>query len=50
MEAALMGAGQIGFTIISLTVSLIRSLIRCCSWRHRRAALREFAVTLAVTS
>jgi len=32
-EAALQGAGQIGFTIISLTVSLVAVLIPCCSCR-----------------
>jgi multidrug efflux pump len=32
LAAALKGAEQIGFTIISLTVSLIAVLIRCCSW------------------
>ena len=30
LEAALKGAGQIGFTILSLTVSLIAVLIPCC--------------------
>jgi multidrug efflux pump len=32
LEAALKGAGQIGFTIVSLTVSLIAVLILCSSW------------------
>jgi multidrug efflux pump len=32
LQAALKGSEQIGFTIISLTVSLIAVLIRCCSW------------------
>lgn len=32
LEAALKGSKQIGFTIISLTFSLIAVLIRCCSW------------------
>jgi len=39
LEAALKGAKQIGFTIVSLTVSLVAVLIRCCSWRHHRPAL-----------
>lgn len=30
--AALKGAGEIGFTIISLTFSLIAVLIRCSLW------------------
>ncbi|NYY78844.1 hypothetical protein DMI66_05175 [Escherichia coli] len=32
MAAALKGAGEIGFTIISLTFSLIAVLIPCCLW------------------
>jgi multidrug efflux pump len=50
MEAALMGAGQIGFTIISLTVSLIAVLIPLLFMGDIVGRLfREFAVTLAVT-
>src|SRR5258708_21281881 len=50
LEAALKGAGQIGFTIISLTISLIAVLIPLLFIQDllgRR--FREFAVTLAVT-
>ncbi len=49
MQAALKGAGQIGFTIISLTVSLIAVLIPLlfmCDVLGR--LFREFAITLAV--
>ena len=50
LEAALMGAGQIGFTIISLTVSLIAVLIPLLFMGDIVGRLfREFAVTLAVT-
>ena len=50
MEAALTGAGQIGFTIISLTVSLIAVLIPLLFMGDVVGRLfREFAVTLAVT-
>jgi multidrug efflux pump len=50
MEAALTGASQIGFTIISLTVSLIAVLIPLLFMGDVVGRLfREFAVTLAVT-
>jgi len=50
LEAALLGAGQIGFTIISLTVSLIAVLIPLLFMGDIVGRLfREFAVTLAVT-
>ena len=50
VEAALQGAGQIGFTIISLTVSLIAVLIPLLFMQDVVGRLfREFAVTLAVT-
>jgi multidrug efflux pump len=50
MAAALKGAGQIGFTILSLTVSLIAVLIPLLFMRDVVGRLfREFAVTLAVT-
>jgi multidrug efflux pump len=50
MEAALKGADQIGFTIISLTVSLIAVLIPLLFMGDIVGRLfREFAVTLAVT-
>jgi multidrug efflux pump len=50
LEAALMGAGQIGFTILSLTVSLIAVLIPLLFMGDVVGRLfREFAVTLAVT-
>ncbi len=50
LEAALQGAGQIGFTIISLTVSLIAVLIPLLFMGEIVGRLfREFAVTLAVT-
>ncbi len=50
MEAALKGSGQIGFTIVSLTVSLIAVLIPLLFMGDIVGRLfREFAVTLAVT-
>ena len=50
MEAAFKGAEQIGFTIISLTVSLIAVLIPLLFMGGVIGRLfREFAVTLAVT-
>jgi len=49
-EAALAGAKQIGFTIISLTVSLIAVLIPLLFMQEVVGRLfREFAVTLAIT-
>ncbi len=49
-QAALKGAGQIGFTIVSLTVSLIAVLIPLLFMGDIVGRLfREFAVTLAVT-
>jgi len=48
--AALKGSGQIGFTIISLTVSLIAVLIPLLFMQDVVGRLfREFAITLAVT-
>jgi len=50
MKAALDGAGEIGFTIISLTVSLIAVLIPLLFMQEVIGRLfREFAVTLAIT-
>jgi multidrug efflux pump len=50
LEAALEGAEQIGFTIISLTISLIAVLIPLLLMGDVVGRLfREFAVTLAVT-
>ncbi|MEG9436005.1 efflux RND transporter permease subunit [Edaphobacter sp. HDX4] len=50
LQAALKGAGQIGFTILSLTVSLIAVLIPLLLMGDVVGRLfREFAVTLAVT-
>ena len=50
MEAALKGSAQIGFTIVSLTVSLIAVLIPLLFMGDVVGRLfREFAVTLAVT-
>ena len=50
LDAALKGAGQIGFTIISLTVSLLAVLIPLLFMQEVVGRLfREFAVTLAVT-
>ncbi len=50
MEAALKGASEIGFTIISLTVSLIAVLIPLLFMGDVVGRLfREFAVTLAIT-
>jgi len=49
MEAALIGAGEIGFTIISLTLSLIAVLIPLLFMGDVVGRLfREFAITLAV--
>ncbi len=50
LEAALLGAGQIGFTIVSLTVSLIAVLIPLLFMGDIVGRLfREFAVTLSAT-
>ena len=50
MDAAMKGSGQIGFTIISLTVSLLAVLIPLLFMQDVVGRLfREFAVTLAVT-
>lgn len=50
VEAALIGAGQIGFTIISLTLSLVAVLIPLLFMGDVAGRLfREFAVTLAAT-
>lgn len=50
LQAALTGAGQIGFTIISLTISLVAVLIPLLFMGDVVGRLfREFAVTLAVT-
>ena len=50
LDAALKGAEQIGFTIVSLTVSLIAVLIPLLFMRDVVGRLfREFAITLAIT-
>ena len=50
LEAALRGSGQIGFTIVSLTVSLIAVLIPLLFMGDIVGRLfREFAITLSVT-
>src|SRR6202142_1681652 len=50
LQAALKGSGQIGFTIVSLTVSLIAVLIPLLFMGDIVGRLfREFAVTLSVT-
>jgi multidrug efflux pump len=50
LEAALKGAGQIAFTIVSLTVSLVAVLIPLLFMGDVAGRLfREFAVTLGVT-
>ncbi len=50
MQAALKGSEQIGFTIMSLTVSLIAALIPLLFMSDVVGRLfREFAITLAVT-
>ncbi len=50
VQAALTGAGQIGFTIISLTFSLVAVLIPLLFMGDISGRLfREFAITLAVT-
>ena len=49
-EAAMKGSGEIGFTIMSLTVSLIAVLIPLLFMQEVVGRLfREFAVTLAIT-
>src|SRR6185436_984483 len=49
MQAALKGAGEIGFTIISLTISLIAVLIPLLFMGEVVGRLfREFSITLAV--
>ncbi len=49
-NAAMKGAGEIGFTIVSLTVSLIAVLIPLLFMQEVVGRLfREFAVTLAIT-
>ena len=49
MEAALKGAGEIGFTLVSLTFSLVAVLIPLLFMGDVVGRLfREFAVTLAV--
>ena len=50
IEAALKGAGEIGFTVISLTISLVAVLIPLLFMGNVVGRLfREFAVTLGVT-
>ncbi|MBS0277593.1 MAG: MdtB/MuxB family multidrug efflux RND transporter permease subunit [Proteobacteria bacterium] len=50
LAAALKGAGEIGFTIVSLTVSLIAVLIPLLFMQEVVGRLfREFAVTLSIT-
>jgi multidrug efflux pump len=50
LEAALTGAAEIGFTILSLTISLIAVLIPLLFMSDITGRLfREFAITLAVT-
>ncbi len=50
LDAALIGAGQIGFTILSLTISLVAVLIPLlCMGGIAGRLFREFAVTLAAT-
>ncbi len=49
-QAALKGAGEIGFTIVSLTISLIAVLIPLLFMREVVGRLfREFAITLSIT-
>jgi len=50
MAAALKGAGQIGFTIVALTISLIAVLIPLLFMQDIVGRLfREFAITLSFT-
>jgi multidrug efflux pump len=50
LEAALEGSGEIGFTIVSLTVSLIAVLIPLLFMREVVGRLfREFAITLSIS-
>ena len=50
IEAALKGAGEIGFTVISLTISLVAVLIPLLFMGNVVGRLfREFAITLSVT-
>ncbi|HEY1631384.1 MAG TPA: MdtB/MuxB family multidrug efflux RND transporter permease subunit [Rhizomicrobium sp.] len=49
-EAAMKGAGEIGFTIVSLTISLIAVLIPLLFMQEVVGRLfREFAITLSIT-
>jgi multidrug efflux pump len=41
MRATLLGARQIGFTVVSISVSLIAAFIPVLSGRHRRPLLRN---------
>ena len=50
LDAALKGSGEIGFTIVSMTASLIAALIPLLFMQEVVGRLfREFAVTLAIT-
>ncbi len=50
LDAAIKGAGEIGFTIMSLTISLIAVLIPLLFMQEVVGRLfREFAITLAIT-
>jgi multidrug efflux pump len=50
LDAALKGSGEIGFTIVSLTISLIAVLIPLLFMREVVGRLfREFAITLAIS-
>ncbi|MBQ7456831.1 MAG: efflux RND transporter permease subunit [Desulfovibrio sp.] len=50
LQASLTGAGQIGFTIVSLTISLVAVLIPLlCMGGIAGRLFREFAITLAAT-
>jgi multidrug efflux pump len=50
MRAALLGAGEIGFTIVSLTISMIAALMPLLFMGDIVGRLfREFSITLAVT-
>jgi multidrug efflux pump len=49
MQAALLGAREVGFTVLSMSLSLIAVFMPFMFIRrHRRALFREFAMTLSV--
>jgi len=47
---ALVGAREVGFTVMSMSFSLIACSCHPADGRHRRPAVREFAMTLSLRS